>query len=104
MGVKPADLAAFLQSKKIGNAGEEPYTIVGVEQTDQSLVLGKEGTKLPRRMCMVLGAEKTGIPADVLMECEMCVEIGQVGITRSLNVQTAASCVLFEWQRQHGLN
>jgi tRNA guanosine-2'-O-methyltransferase len=43
-----------------------------------------------------------GMPAAVLGECDILVEIPQVGVTRSLNVQTAAAIVLFEYGRQHG--
>jgi tRNA guanosine-2'-O-methyltransferase len=50
----------------------------------------------------VLGAERTGMPADVLVECDECVEIRQWGSTRSMNVQTAAATVLYEWRRQWG--
>ena len=48
----------------------------------------------------VLGAEKTGIPGDVLLDMDDCVEIAQWGITRSLNVQTAGAVVLWEWRRE----
>jgi len=37
-----------------------------------------------------------------LKECDLCVEIEQVGIMRSLNVQTAAATVLYEYGRLWG--
>ncbi|TLD29813.1 hypothetical protein E2P81_ATG06107 [Venturia nashicola] len=99
------DLATWLRSQK-----EEGWTVVGVEQTDTSIIIGMPGgatdstrlPSMPKRSIIVMGAEKTGIPADVLVECDVCVEIKQWGVTRSLNVQTAASCVLFEWRRIWG--
>ncbi|KAK5115820.1 hypothetical protein LTR85_009414 [Meristemomyces frigidus] len=76
------------------------WTVVGIEQTDRSVLLGSPDCKLPEKVVLVLGSEKEGIPALVLSECDMLVEIPQQGVTRSLNVQTAASIVLFEYARQ----
>ena len=111
------------------------YKIIGIEQTDQSMVLGgKDATKLlttgatetvldtpndlnghegrtreqsPKfygmstkpKIALVLGSEREGIPAWILKECDACVEIPQVGVTRSLNVQTAAAIVLYEYTK-----
>lgn len=93
--VAPETLPAFLTERK-----KEGYTVVCVEQTDQSEVLGEEGTKLPQKTVLVLGSEKEGVPGPVLAEADICVEVKQVGVTRSLNVQTAAAIALFEYQRQ----
>jgi tRNA guanosine-2'-O-methyltransferase len=70
------------------------YQVVGIEQTDQSGVLGAEvgeatetrnlGT-LPKRCVLVLGSEKGGITAEVLAVVDRCVEIRTVGVTRSLS-------------------
>lgn len=79
----------------------EGWTVVGVEQTDRSVVLGSEGCRLPEKIVLVMGSEKEGIPALVLAECDLLVEIAQQGVTRSLNVQTAAAIVLYEYSRQH---
>jgi tRNA G18 (ribose-2'-O)-methylase SpoU len=118
---------------------KEGWKVVGVEQTDTSVIIGMptphqstidtsinitdsntstnpqastdktSGGDLtgkppifPKKSIIVMGAEKTGIPAEILVECDVCVEIKQWGVTRSLNVQTAAACVLFEWRRIWG--
>lgn len=75
------------------------YETVGIEQTDRSRVLGSEGWKWPRRCVLMLGTEKKGIPGELLGEVEWCVEIPQSGVTRSMNVQTAAAVVVWEWVR-----
>ncbi|THX11287.1 hypothetical protein D6D18_00768 [Aureobasidium pullulans] len=90
------NLSAFLTEKKM-----EGYTVVGVEQTDRSVLLGSEACKLPEKTLLVMGREKEGVPANVLGECDLLVEIPQRGVTRSMNVQTAAGVVLFEYARQH---
>lgn len=92
-----AGLARFLRDSK-----RDGCAVVGVEQTDRSVVLGEPGARLPRRCVLVLGSEREGIPGWLLAECDLCVEVRQVGVTRSLNVQTAASVVLYEYGRQHG--
>jgi tRNA guanosine-2'-O-methyltransferase len=113
----------------------EGWTVVGVEQTDRSGILGTfppppppstphsivvnevgsagarlkgkgkgksgDGT-LPRKCVLVLGSEKGGITSDVLAVLDRCVEIGTVGVTRSLNVQTAGAIAVYEWWREWG--
>ncbi|KAK4505721.1 hypothetical protein PRZ48_003686 [Zasmidium cellare] len=88
----------FLAKKK----REDGFKVVGIEQTDRSVILGSKECVLPEKCILVMGSEREGIPALVLSECDVLVEIRQVGVTRSLNVQTACGIVLSEWMRQHG--
>ncbi|KAF2667111.1 hypothetical protein BT63DRAFT_427525 [Microthyrium microscopicum] len=94
---KVSDMAAMLSNLRAAG-----YVIVGVEQTSSSLLLGNPSTKLPEKVVIVMGAERTGISGEILLECDMFVEIKQWGVTQSLNVQTAAGTVLYEWRRQWG--
>lgn len=91
-----AELPNFLAQKKL-----DGYTAVGIEQTDRSLMLGEDDARIPKRTVLVLGSEKEGIPATVLAECDLLVEVPQSGVTRSLNIQTAAAVVLYEYAKQH---
>jgi tRNA G18 (ribose-2'-O)-methylase SpoU len=50
---------------------------------------------------LLLGAEKEGIPVDLLQDVDLCVEIPQLGITRSLNVHVSGALLLWEYTRQH---
>ena len=87
------------------------YEVVGIEQTDRSGMLGEEnqavrtgkdvGT-LPEKCVLVLGAERSGITSEVLAVLDRCVEIKTVGVTRSLNVQTAGAIAVYEWWREWG--
>lgn len=86
----------FLVQRKM-----EGYTVIGIEQTDSSKVLGSSECTFPKKTVLVLGSEREGISARLLAEMDFCVEIKQVGITRSMNVQTAAAVVLYEYTRQH---
>lgn len=94
-------LSASAVPSYLAEKRNEGWSIVGIEQTDRSVLLGSEECKLPERIVLVIGSEKEGIPALVLSECNMLVEIPQQGTTRSLNVQTAAGIVLYEYARQH---
>ncbi|KYG47679.1 hypothetical protein M433DRAFT_62584 [Acidomyces richmondensis BFW] len=87
---------AYLAEKR-----EAGWTVVGIEQTDRSTLLGSPECILPEKVVLVIGSEKKGIPAAVLSECSMLVEIPQQGVTRSLNVQTAAGIFLYEYAKQH---
>ena len=91
------EISAWVAEKK-----SEGWTVVGIEQTDRSVLLGEAEAVLPDKTILVLGSESLGMPAAVLGECDLLVEIPQVGVTRSLNVQTSAAIVLFEYGRQHG--
>ncbi|KAF1957902.1 hypothetical protein CC80DRAFT_592376 [Byssothecium circinans] len=83
------------------------YEIMGIEQTDRSGMLGEEsggkgvGT-LPKKCVLVLGSERGGITSEVLAVIDRCVEIKTVGVTRSLNVQTAGGIAVYEWWREWG--
>ncbi|KAF1815592.1 hypothetical protein P152DRAFT_479503 [Eremomyces bilateralis CBS 781.70] len=89
-------LKQMLAAKK-----NEGYTIVGIEQTDHSVILGTAEAVLPTKAVFVLGSERYGIPGELMLEMDTFVEIRQLGIVRSLNVQTAAAVVLAEYVRQH---
>ncbi|KAI7718549.1 hypothetical protein KC353_g3683 [Hortaea werneckii] len=96
MQLSAPNVPEYLASKK-----DEGWRVVGIEQTDRSVLLGSSECNLPEKVILVIGSEKEGIPALVLSECDMLMEIPQQGITRSLNVQTAAAIVLYEYTRQH---
>ncbi|KAK2824180.1 hypothetical protein Q5P01_021355 [Channa striata] len=92
--VKPVELTDFLQSKKT-----EGYCIVGVEQTANSQSL--QDYKFPEKTLLLLGNEREGIPANLLQMLDVCVEIPQQGVIRSLNVHVSAALLIWEYTRQH---
>ncbi|KAI5088024.1 putative methyltransferase TARBP1 isoform X3, partial [Silurus meridionalis] len=94
MEVKPMELAGFLQLKQ-----REGYSIIGVEQTANSQSL--QSYRFPEKTLLLLGNEREGIPADLLQLLDVCVEIPQQGVTRSLNVHVSAALLVWEYTRQH---
>lgn len=86
--VQIKDIPEFMRAKK-----KEGYTLIGLEQTDQSIVLGKE-TCFPSKSLILLGKEAEGIPGELLAELDYCIEIRQMGVIRSMNIQTATAVIV----------
>jgi len=75
------------------------YTIVGVEQTHTSVCLSE--FQFPQeKVLLFLGAEKEGIPAELISACDVTVEIPQAGVLRSLNVHVSGALLVWEYVRQ----
>ncbi|CAL4098731.1 unnamed protein product [Meganyctiphanes norvegica] len=90
--VKKGDLMSYLRIMR--NAG---YTIVGVEQADNSIKLSDY--TFPERTLLLLGNEHEGIPCELLQMLDVCIEIPQTGVIRSLNVHVSGA--LFVWEYAH---
>jgi TrmH family RNA methyltransferase len=58
------------------------------------------GLDLPERATFVLGAEREGIPEDVLARCASVATIPQAAQAESLNVAVAGAIALYEWRRR----
>ena len=54
----------------------------------------------PEQATFVLGAEREGLPDDVLAECDSRATIPQAGEAESLNVAVAGAIALYEWRRR----
>lgn len=93
--VKEQDIIKFMMEKK-----REGYTLIGLEQTDKSVQLNAD-LKFPRKSLILLGKEREGIPAEYLAELDFCVEIKQVGVIRSMNIQTATAVIVHAYSIQH---
>ncbi|KAK9469055.1 hypothetical protein V1512DRAFT_280871, partial [Lipomyces arxii] len=76
------------------------YKVWGIEQTDNSVLLSNE-LMFPQKLVLILGKEKEGIPPELLRELDTAVEIKQVGIVRSMNIQTATAVVVQAYAAQH---
>jgi RNA methyltransferase, TrmH family len=68
-------------------------------------LVARDGTPLPElelgsEVTFVLGAEREGLPADVLAACEASATIPQPGSAESLNVAMAGTVALYELSRR----
>jgi len=61
-----------------------------------------EGVALPERVTLVLGAERQGLPGDVVARCDAVATIPEASGAASLNVGVAGSIALYEWRRRRG--
>ncbi|XP_046337095.2 probable methyltransferase TARBP1 isoform X3 [Haliotis rufescens] len=86
-------LQEFLQAKR-----RDGYTLVGAEQTANSVCLTQY--KFPQKTLLLLGNEKEGIPVNLIQLLDVCVEIPQQGIIRSLNVHVSGALLVWEYARQ----
>jgi tRNA G18 (ribose-2'-O)-methylase SpoU len=86
----------------ISQLKSEGYIIIGVEQTDQTLLLQEfkhDGSK----MAIVFGNEVEGISDEIIDELDICVEIPQFGTKHSLNVSVCVGIVLWEVRKNFSL-
>ena len=92
----PAKIAAFMRERQA-----EGYVCLALEQSAASVQL--PSFQFPARCVLLLGAEKEGVPVELLNLVDHCVEIPQTGIIRSLNVHVSASIMMWEYTRQRSL-
>lgn len=92
--VPPEQSAEYLADMR----ERQGYAIVGLEQTVHSAPL--QHVQFPSRVVLVLGDEKRGIPAPILAQLTLCVEIPQLGRIRSLNVHASGAMLVWEWMKQ----
>ncbi|ANQ10617.1 rRNA methylase [Plasmodium coatneyi] len=92
--LKKGDILNYLMEKRKKN-----YAIVGLEQTKCSVPLNKFA--FPEKTILILGDEKEGLPASVLLFLHHCIEIPGKGIIRSLNVHVSAAITIYEYFKQH---
>ncbi|KNC83889.1 hypothetical protein, variant [Sphaeroforma arctica JP610] len=74
------------------------YTLIGLEQTAESVSL--EEYVFPRKAVVLLGSEGFGIPPAYLHLLDVCIEIPQFGLTRSLNVHVSGALIMWEQAKQ----
>ncbi len=85
------DAAALLR-----DARARGRQVVVVQQTPRSVPYHR--AEYPPTPLFVLGAEDEGVPATLRRAADLLVEIPMWGLIDSLNVATAATCVLFHWR------
>lgn len=78
----------------------EGYTIIGVEQTDQSLMLN-QFSSTEEKIAVIFGNEVDGVSDEILNDLDYCIEIPQHGTKHSLNVSVCAGIVLWELAKRY---
>ena len=72
---------------------KDKYLIIAIEQDEKSIDYKK--VKLGEKNAFIMGTEVTGIPKNILKECDVIAEIPMKGKKESLNVSVATGVALF---------
>lgn len=73
----------------------EGYTIVSVEQAEESVMLNDFNPLSEARYALIFGNEVHGVENDIINLSDICLEIPQEGTKHSLNVSVAAGIVIW---------
>ena len=74
---------------------DDGYSIIGLEQTNESVFLPDFKAKEHNNICVVMGNEVTGIDEELMPLIDVFVSIPQFGHKHSLNVSVAAGVTLY---------
>jgi tRNA G18 (ribose-2'-O)-methylase SpoU len=75
------------------------YTIVSVEQAENSLPLHHLQKILDNPLAFIFGNEVDGVNQQAVLQSDYCVEIPQFGTKHSLNIAVSAGVVMWEAAR-----
>ena len=82
---------------------KESYTIVAVEQTEDSIPLHTFRAEPNRKYAFIFGHEIRGVQQDIVNLSDIRIDIPQHGTKHSLNISVCAGIVLWEVFRQLSL-
>ena len=72
------------------------YTIIALEITSASVDISEINFSNYEKICLILGAENTGIKTELLMQSDIHVHIPMHGNNSSMNVAVASGIALFQ--------
>lgn len=76
---------------------ERTFTIVGIEQTDQSVSLQNYEATAAKKYALVFGNEVQGISESILPHLDVAIELPQYGTKHSLNVAVCGGMVIWHF-------
>jgi len=72
------------------------YTIIAVEQAENSIMLNDFKTDAGKKYALVFGNEVNGVSDEVMKNIDGCIEIPQFGTKHSFNIVVSAGIVLWD--------
>ncbi|TVQ49598.1 MAG: TrmH family RNA methyltransferase [Saprospirales bacterium] len=75
----------------------ETYEVVGIEQTDRSVMLHDFQVDNEKKYALVFGNEVGGISNEALVELDAVIEVPQHGTKHSLNVSVCAGLLIWHF-------
>jgi 23S rRNA (guanosine2251-2'-O)-methyltransferase len=76
------------------------YLILGIEQTDQSVLLQNFNVDTTKKYVFILGNEVKGIQESILQVVDYSIVIPQFGTKHSLNVSVAAGIIAWHFAKE----
>ena len=73
------------------------YEVLGIEQTNDSVLIGDYNIDTSKKYALVLGNEVEGISDEILTHCDGFLELPQKGTKHSLNVSVCGGIVMWEF-------
>ena len=83
----------------VNNLRSEGYTVFSIEQAEHSTMLDELQLEPGKRYAVVMGNEVKGVGQQVVVACDLALEIPQYGTKHSLNVSVTAGIVMWEMLR-----
>jgi tRNA G18 (ribose-2'-O)-methylase SpoU len=83
---------------------EEDYTIISVEQTENSTMLNNIKLDIRKKYALVFGNEVKGVKQEVVDISDLVLEIPQHGTKHSINVSVSIGVLLWEFSKHIGRN
>lgn len=84
----------------ISELKQNNYTIIAVEQTENSVLLPEYKPQNTDRVAVILGNEVEGVSQEAINAADFVLEIPQFGTKHSLNVSVATGIVLYDiWSK-----
>ena len=85
-------------NRAIESLKKQGFWIIGLDSNAADFL---NETELPKRCCLVLGAENSGLRRLTLKACDKTVQIPISSDIDSLNISNAAAVAMYEFSRQH---
>jgi len=86
--------------ESISDLKNDSFTIVAVEQTDDSIPLHKFRAEPDQRYAFIFGHEIRGIQQEIVNLSDIRIDLPQLGTKHSLNISVCAGIVLWEVFKQ----
>jgi tRNA G18 (ribose-2'-O)-methylase SpoU len=86
--------------RAIENLKKNNYTVVGVEQMDQSIMLHQYSPDIEKKYALVFGNEVSGISDEIIEKCDFFLEIPQFGTKHSLNVSVSIGILSWHFMQK----
>jgi len=80
----------------IENLRMEGYTIIAIEQVEQSISLHQYVPSPGEKLALIFGNEVKGVQQEVVNLCDKTIEIPQFGTKHSFNIAVSAGIVLWD--------